>query len=181
MTLARRKDHTKKDHEDGLVGEKDIKGFLVLYDIPHKWHNEKKESKKDVDFNIIVRGIFAQLWPEEEGKAAQLCSERMGIKRTDEHYGNSRVRFRTSAIKEQAHKPNTIFYIQPSWYGDYAYCQKMSILYEYYKLAKASWKNAQWEYGIEIRELLIKGKLEEFIEIPLKWDDKELVKEIKLC
>jgi len=178
---ARRKDYTKKDYDKGYVGEKDIKKFLLLNDIPHEWHNEKKESKKDIDFDITVKGIFAQLWPEDEGKKAHLCSERMGIERTDRHYGNSKVSFRTSAIKEQVHKPNTRFYIQPSWYGDYAYCQKMSILYECYKSAKASRRNALWEYGAKLEIRSPYDVPEEFIVIPLKWEGKELVKEIKLC
>ena len=116
----------------------------------------------------------------------------MGIKRTDAHHGNSRVRFRTSAIKEQVHKSHMVFYIQPSWDGDYAYCLPMSTLYEYFKLCKKSWKDSEWKLGIRVYDLLIKGEWEEFIDIPLKWDvptseypttyyTKEMVKVIRLC
>ncbi len=167
MKMDRRKDYDIESHKFGLDREALIESMLIKRGIKHVWHNKYGESFKDIDFDIWIKEKFAQI-----------CSEAIGEDRTDEHHGNGRVRFRTSAIEEQAYKPHPVFYVQPVFDGSFAYWLPISTLYKYLKMSR---RDLEWDYGIQIYPLTIKGKTELFMDIPVKRNGKVLVKEMQLC
>ncbi len=151
---VRRKKYKKEDHIFGLDREADIKSMLVRKGIKHVWHNEHGESFKDIDFDI---------WMNE--KFIQICSEAISASRADEIYTKSRIRWRTSAIREQAIKPHSVLYIQPWYDGSFAYWLSIKTLYKYLEMPKRD----REELGIHVYDLPINGEDEEFMDTPLRY------------